>query len=171
MRTHPSPRALGSLIKESEIQFGEDGLVEAGAAGVDAGGDIGGRHLACVLAQVGRLLPQGDGVQVDHAEDAIVVLLHPDPVPHGAQVVAEVELVSWLDAGKNAIHRVCFRAFGVQYGYWPLFGGRMAWPRLYRRPGPAFARVFGDFPPGFGTLAAGIRRRMALNEKASALIL
>src|SRR3954469_376941 len=41
-------------------------------------------------------------MQIDHAEDALVLLLHPHPVPDGTQIVAEMQGVGRLDAGEDA---------------------------------------------------------------------
>jgi hypothetical protein len=41
-------------------------------------------------------------VEIDHAENALVLLLHPDPIPDRPQVIAEVKRVGRLDAGENA---------------------------------------------------------------------
>ena len=54
------------------------------------------------LAQRRRVVPGGDGVQVDHAVERVVRLLHGHPVTHRAQVVAEVEGIGGrLDAGEH----------------------------------------------------------------------
>ena len=52
-------------------------------ARIDPGGQEGGRHLPGLAAQLGRLLPLGDGMLVDDAEDAVVVALQPHPVADG----------------------------------------------------------------------------------------
>ena len=80
-------------------------LVEDDAAlGVDAGGDIGGGHLAGRLAQFARVLRQGQRVQVDDAEDAVVIVLQRDPVADRAEIIAEMQIAGRLDAGKNSVH-------------------------------------------------------------------
>ena len=80
-------------------------LIEEDAAlGIDARGDIGGRDLAGARAQLGGLLPLGDGMQVDDAEDARVIVLQPHPVPDRAQVVAEMQIAGGLDAREDAVH-------------------------------------------------------------------
>ena len=53
-------------------------------AGIDPGGKEGGRHLPGLAAQFGRILPLGDGMLVDDAEDAVVVALEADPIADGA---------------------------------------------------------------------------------------
>ena len=82
-------------------------LVEQDARlGIDARGDVGGRHRADLAGKLGRAAPHRyrlrDGVHVDHAEDALVRLLHGDPLHHGAQVVAKVQVAGRLHAGEDA---------------------------------------------------------------------
>jgi hypothetical protein len=50
--------------------------------GIDAGGEHRGRHLARVGASLG-ILPDGDGVQVDDAVDALELVLQAHPVADG----------------------------------------------------------------------------------------
>ena len=56
--------------------------------------------------QLVRLLVHRDRVEVDDAEDALVVVLDLDPVSQGSKVVADVEIAGWLDSGENS----CFHA-------------------------------------------------------------
>ncbi len=80
---HPvEPAERGQAAEQpAELGMGADhALVEDDAAlGVDAGGDIGGRHLAGRGAQFARVLRQGQRVQVDDAEDALVIVLQLRP--------------------------------------------------------------------------------------------
>ena len=79
------------------------GLVEYDALlRVEAAGEIGRRHVHDRFPEFGGVLPHRDGVHVHHAIDALMRVLHVDPVQHGAQVVAEMEIAGWLHAGKNA---------------------------------------------------------------------
>ncbi len=71
--------------------------------GIEAGRDISRRHLADRLLQLRRVLPHGDGVQIDDAIDALVRLLHLDPLQHGAEVVAEMEAARGLHAREDAL--------------------------------------------------------------------
>ena len=66
--------------------------------GVDARGDVLRGRAAGALAQLGRLLRHGDGVQVDDAEDRVVGGLHVAPLQQGTGVVAEVQ------AGGGGLH-------------------------------------------------------------------
>ena len=53
-------------------------------------------------AQHVRVVPGGDRVQVDHAVEGVVGVLHGDPVAHRAEVVAQVEGVGGgLDPGQH----------------------------------------------------------------------
>jgi len=67
------------------------------------------------LAQVGRVVLDGDRVQVDDAEEGVAVLLHGDVLAHRADVVAEVLGSCGLDAGKNAHGRRLRGSMGL-YG-------------------------------------------------------
>ncbi len=69
---------------------------------VQPAGDVGGRHLKDGLVQLGRVLPQGDGVKINHAIDAFMALLQLDPVHHGAKIIAKVQVAGRLHARKNA---------------------------------------------------------------------
>src|SRR5690606_32090579 len=69
--------------------------------GVDAGREEGRGHLARSAHQLGRVLPDRDRVEVDHAIDAVVALLQGDEALDGAEIVAEVEIAGRLDAGKD----------------------------------------------------------------------
>jgi hypothetical protein len=42
-------------------------------------------------------------VQVDNAEEAVVLVLEPYPVLDGAEVVADVQLTGGLDAAEDAL--------------------------------------------------------------------
>ena len=85
-------------------------LVEDDAAiGIDAGGDIGGGHLAGLGAQLLRILRQRQRVQIDDAEDAVIVALHRNPVADRAQIIAEVQIAGGLDAREDAVHETAVR--------------------------------------------------------------
>ena len=49
-----------------------------------------------------RVLVDGDGVQVHDAVDALVVVLQPDPVLEGAQVIPDVQIAGRLDTGEDS---------------------------------------------------------------------
>ncbi len=80
------------------------GLVEQDRAVVDPCRQQRRRHAAARLCQGGRVLPGGDRVQVDDAEDAVVPVLQRHPVADRAQVVAEGGHAGRLDAGEDALH-------------------------------------------------------------------
>ena len=72
--------------------------------GVEAGRDQDLRELEDLGPQLGRVLRDREGVQVDDAVDRVVVVLLRDPAPHRTQVVAEVDIAGGLDAGEHAGH-------------------------------------------------------------------
>ena len=75
-----------------------------GACRIDAAGQHGGGHLQNLRAQNRRVLPGGDGVQVHHAIQALVILLQRHPLADGAQIVADGGNAGRLDAGEDALH-------------------------------------------------------------------
>ena len=82
--------------------LGNLALVENnGARGIEPAGQIGGGDVEDGLVQLFRVLPDSDGVHVDHAINAFVGFLQFDPVQHGAQIIAEVQIARRLHAGKN----------------------------------------------------------------------
>ena len=68
---------------------------------IDAAGDERRGHLADRLGQLVRLLPHRDGVQVDHAIDAVVRVLQLDEPDDGAEVVAEMQVAGRLHPGEH----------------------------------------------------------------------
>ena len=69
---------------------------------IDAAGEERRGHLARRARQFGRILPHRDGVQVDHAIDAVVALLQRDEFGDRAEIIAEVQIAGRLHAGKHA---------------------------------------------------------------------
>ncbi len=90
----------GQLRVAGHLALVEDDV----ALGVDAGGQHRGGDVPGVGFQLFRVLPDGDGVQVDDAEQAFVIVLQPHPVANGAQVIAEMQITRRLHAGKNTLH-------------------------------------------------------------------
>ena len=79
------------------------GLVEEDRAlRVEAAGDVGRGQLAGGLAQLLRVLPDGDRVQVDDAVDRLMAVLHRAQAAERAEIVAERQVARRLDAGKDA---------------------------------------------------------------------
>ena len=68
---------------------------------VDAARQVHVGHVHGVAAQLGALLTDGDGVQVDDAVDAVVRLLHGDVVADRAEVVAQVQGAGRLGAAED----------------------------------------------------------------------
>jgi len=79
--------------------FGDLALVEHDVLlRIDAAGDEGCGDLADRARQFGGILPDGDGMQVHHAVDAVVGVLEFDEVDDRAEIVAEVQIARRLDA-------------------------------------------------------------------------
>ena len=56
------------------------------------GGQEQRRDLPDLREQLFRLLIHGDGVQIDDAVDALVVVLQADPILERTQIIADVEI-------------------------------------------------------------------------------
>src|SRR5690554_1357837 len=63
------------------------------------------RHLAHILAQLLGILGHGEGVEINHAEETIVVMLNSNEVFDGPQVVAQGQHPRGLNAGKYTFHQ------------------------------------------------------------------
>ena len=72
------------------------------AGGIDAGGDEGRGHLAGVVLELVRVLEHGDGVEIDHAIEAVMLGLKRHEARDGAEIVAEMEIAGGLNAGEYA---------------------------------------------------------------------
>ena len=70
---------------------------------IDAAGDEGRGHFADRARQLGRVLPDRDGVQIDHAIDAVVALLQLDELDDRAEIIAEMQVAGRLHAGKHTL--------------------------------------------------------------------
>ena len=108
--------------------------------------------------QLGRVLGDGEGVEVDDAEVGVVGVLVVDPVADGPQVVAEVDVTGGLDAGQDSwpwVAMVC--GVAAEPGrYSPSRGVRGADRRLrgaLRPPAP-------PDPAGGGRPLRGLPRRI-----------
>ena len=88
----------GELGVRRHHRLVEDDLLPA----VDAGGQEGRGDLARLAGQQLGILRLGDGVQVDHAIEAFVVVLQAREVADRAEIVAEVEIAGRLHAGQDA---------------------------------------------------------------------
>ena len=108
--TLAAARLVLELRHASQLAHVGDGVEDPGELGVlrhlrlhdddrpprvDAGGEEGVGHVERVAAQLLAVLAHGDGVQVDDAVDAVVRLLHRDPVADGAEQVAQVRARRW----------------------------------------------------------------------------
>ena len=75
---------------------------ERADVGVEAAGDQERGQVERRLAQLLRLLGDGDGVEVDDRVERVHLVLLRDPAADGPDVVAEVLLARRLDSGENA---------------------------------------------------------------------
>ena len=68
------------------------------ALGINAGGDISGGDFAAAAGQLFRIGSRGDGVQIDDAIDALVLILQRDKLLQRAEIIAEMQAVGRLHA-------------------------------------------------------------------------
>ena len=128
------PRQLGVLL--------DVGLAEQHAAlGVQAGGDQERLEVVPALAQLGRVVVDGDRVEVDDAVDRrVAALLAGDVLRDAADVVAQVLAPGRLDAGEDPHEpaKIAARPEGERGG--PQLGRcatRCGAPARAARSGPA----------------------------------
>ena len=88
----------GKLGVPGDLALVEDDV----AGGIDARGDEGGRDLAGVLGKLFGVLEHGDGVEIDHAIEAVMLGLERHEFGDGAEIVAEMEIAGRLHAGEDA---------------------------------------------------------------------
>ena len=74
--------------------------------GIDADGQQHPGEFLDFLTELGRILIDGDGMQVDDAIDAIVVVLDFRPILEGSEVVSDVRAAGRLNARKNSCFHV-----------------------------------------------------------------
>src|SRR5436190_698481 len=91
--------------REQPVEFGVLGdmrLYEDDApVGIEAGSVQADRHVRGEGRKTGGVVRLGNRMQIDHAEQAVVLRLQRDPVLHGTEVVADVQLAGGLDAAEN----------------------------------------------------------------------
>ena len=63
-------------------------------------------RLQDLRAQLGRLLINRDRVQIDNAEDALVIALNLNPILQRSQIVPNVLIARRLNAGKDSCFHV-----------------------------------------------------------------
>ena len=105
---------LGHAVEPAEARHAIEDPGELGMAGdlalveddvllrIDAGGDEGRRHLAGVLGQLVGVLQHGDGVQIDHAIEALMLGLERHEFGDGAEIIAEMQVAGRLHAREDA---------------------------------------------------------------------
>ena len=66
---------------------------------VDPSGQIQRGNFARAGAQLGRILRQRDGMQINNGEITIEFVRYAHPMPQRTQVIADCQLPRWLDTG------------------------------------------------------------------------
>src|SRR5204862_328491 len=79
---------------------------------VEPGGEQPDRHVDRALRQGRGVVGLRDGVQVNHAEETVVLVLQANPVLDRAEIVADVQLARGLDTGEDARHGLTTYAGG-----------------------------------------------------------
>ena len=92
-----------------------------------------------MLRRTRRILPHGDGVEIDHAIDAIMRLLQRDELDDRAEIIAEVQIAGRLHAGKDAFREICHVFWGPKGQLFILRGAGDSAPRGLTKGG--FARI------------------------------
>src|SRR5712691_5280770 len=82
---------------------------------VESRGQEADRHVERALPQGRHVVRLGDGVQVHDTEQALVLVLQPDPVLHRTEIVADVQLARGLNAGEHARHGLT--SYGRERGH------------------------------------------------------
>lgn len=70
---------------------------------IDAGGEQVFAIRIVIFEQRVTRRRQRQGMQVDDAEDVVILLLLQHPVANGAEIVADMAVARWLDAGKTRL--------------------------------------------------------------------
>ncbi|BCW51185.1 hypothetical protein StoSoilB13_35270 (plasmid) [Arthrobacter sp. StoSoilB13] len=81
------PRKLGML---GDLRLHE----QRALLHVHAAGYVLGSRNPGAAGELGRILRNGDGVQIRNEEDGVVLVLHANPVDQSAKVVAKVQGIS-----------------------------------------------------------------------------
>ena len=68
---------------------------------VDARGNKCGGNFARIVAQFGRVLKHGNGVQIDHAIEAWMRILQGHEIFNRAQIIAQMQVSRRLNSGKH----------------------------------------------------------------------
>ncbi|MPM37082.1 hypothetical protein SDC9_83688 [bioreactor metagenome] len=68
--------------------------------GVQPAGDKLGKQLQTLAAQVGGVLPHGDGVLIHHAVHGVVLVLQQHPVAQGSQIIAQGDFSAGLSSAE-----------------------------------------------------------------------
>ncbi|MCK7524064.1 MAG: hypothetical protein MZV64_43770 [Ignavibacteriales bacterium] len=110
---------LGDVALDEDRAFGR----------VEPGGHVVEGGVPDPTLQELGVVGDGDGVEVDDGEEAVVVVRQADPVLDGTEVVADVDGAARLDAAQDALAlahgRTSFLAYsitggpGIRPGPWP----------------------------------------------------
>ena len=80
------------------------GLDEQGVLlGIQTAGNVLCQLLQSAAAQIGRILPDGDGMQVGHEVETLIQVRSGTPVLDGTQVVTQMQVTGGLDAGEHSL--------------------------------------------------------------------
>src|SRR5262245_36371470 len=91
----------GELRMSRRLTLIEDGVLTR----IDSGGDESRRNLPRLLLQLLWILPGRNRMHIDDAVDAVETVLQLNPVPDGAEIIAEMEICGGLDAREDALRR------------------------------------------------------------------
>lgn len=161
---HPLQLSQGAKATEDPGQFGmpdDMGLHEEPAPGrVEPAGHVLGEARISVIPELGRDGGDRDGVLVNDAEVAIVVVLHPAPVKDRPEVITQMQAACRLGAGQD--HELGGLFFGriAHSGPPSVAGGRPGIKRIGRRvtleigTAPAYIGQHLSFPAMFFAQAA-----------------
>ena len=69
---------------------------------VEAAGDVLCQLLQSTPAQISRILPHGNGMQVSHKVEAFILICTFCPILHRAQIRAQSQISGGLDAGEHS---------------------------------------------------------------------
>src|SRR5437867_3109705 len=71
---------------------------------IDPDCQIDPRKFAGLGRKRGRILGEGNRVQVNDAKETLVFILQPHPVAQRTQIVSQMDAAGWLDAAEDSFH-------------------------------------------------------------------
>ena len=81
---------------------------------VQAAGDVLGQLVDRALAEFGRILPDGDGMEVGHEVETLIVVHPVRPVLDGPEIVPEMKIAAGLDAGQHSFLLQFFHVVSIR---------------------------------------------------------